>query len=178
MRADWPVGHGEATLTSNYRTLGPPEDLSAEARSWSRRWPNCTEFCPLTSFAHTAQGRTLRQPIVEKFNFWTKLAKPHGRSLKCSSNVSSRRTIWRLLLPVALLALLIGTTAGVIWHHHASSSSDNCPICHLNHQAIEPALASARVSILIATGPAPEPKRLRFTEANSTRHVPARAPPA
>jgi hypothetical protein len=140
--------------------------------------PNCTEFCPLTSFAHTAQGRTLRQPIVEKFNFWTKLAKPHGGSLKCSSNVSSRRTIWRLVFPVALLALLIGTTAGVSWHHHASSSPDNCPICHLSHQAIEPTLASARVSVLIATGRAPEPQHLSFTATGSVRHVPARAPPA
>jgi hypothetical protein len=115
---------------------------------------------------------------AQELNLWTKLSNTPYRIPECSLKVSRRKTIWRLVFPVALLALLIGTTLGGVWHHHASSSSDNCPICHLSHQAIEPALASARVSVLIATGRAPEPKRLSFTEAKSARHVPARAPPA
>jgi hypothetical protein len=92
--------------------------------------------------------------------------------------VPSRRTIWRLVFPVAVLALLIGTTLGVAWHHHATSSPDTCPICHLSHQAIEPAPASARVAALMPTGPAPEPQHLSFTQALSARHLPPRAPPA
>ena len=99
-------------------------------------------------------------------------------SLRCSLKVSSQRTIWRLVLPVALLALLMGTTIGVVWHHHATTSPDNCPICHLSHQAIEPAPANARVSILIPTGPAPELPPFRFILQGPARHVPARAPPA
>jgi len=114
----------------------------------------------------------------QELNFWTKLPKFYAGSLKCPSKVSNQNKIWRLAFPIVLIALLIGTTVGVIWHHHASSSSDNCPICHFSHQAIEPALATARVSVLVAAGSAPEPQHLRFSAANSTRHVPARAPPA
>lgn len=124
------------------------------------------------------EGHAWLRSNGQELDFRTKLSKLNTGSRKCSSNVSSRKTIWRLVFPVALLALLIGTTLGVVWHHHASSSPDNCPICHLSHQAIEPALAGARVSVLIATGSAPEPQHLSFTATNSARHVPARAPPA
>jgi hypothetical protein len=110
-------------------------------------------------------------------SFWTKLPKLHKDSLKCSSKVSSRRTIWRLMFLVALLALLIGTTLGVVCHHHATSCPDACPICHLSHQAIEQASTSARVCALIAAGSAPEPRHHRSTVGPVVRHIPARAPP-
>ena len=71
-----------------------------------------------------------------------------------------QKRIWRLVFPIALLALVIGTTLGGVWHHHANFLADTCPICHLSHQAIEPPLASARVYILVPTGPGPEPQLL------------------
>lgn len=82
------------------------------------------------------------------------------------------------MFPVALLALLIGTTLGVVWHQHTACSPDNCPICHLSHQAIEPAPSNARIAILIPTGSAPElPHRCLVLRA-APRQIPTRAPPA
>src|ERR1700760_1294824 len=105
---------------------------------------------------------------------------PNSRAGSCDAtqNVSSQPTMSRLVVPVALLALLIGTTLGFVWHHHATSSADNCSICHLSHQAIEPAPVSARVFVLLPTGTAPETKALSFPVRNAARNVPARAPPA
>ena len=77
---------------------------------------------------------------------------------ECTSTVSDRRHIWRLVLPIALLALVLGATLGGIWHHHANAPADTCPICHLSHQAIAPAPASIRVGIPAPEGPDRSPK--------------------
>jgi hypothetical protein len=92
--------------------------------------------------------------------------------------VSGGKTIWRLVLPIALLALILGTTFGVVWHHHANSSPDNCPICHLSHQVLEPAPASARISILIPAGAAPEVQNFDPVSIGARQQIAARAPPA
>jgi hypothetical protein len=98
--------------------------------------------------------------------------------LKCPSKLSEQKQIWRTVLPIALLVLVIGTTLGGVWHRHAISSPDACPICHLSHQAIEPTLASTRVYILVPTGPGPEPQHYSSILNPAARHIPARAPPA
>ena len=72
--------------------------------------------------------------------------------MKCPSKVSDQKQIWRMVLPIALLALVLGTTLGEVWHHHANSLPDTCPICQLSHQAIEPPLASARVTFWFPRG--------------------------
>lgn len=92
--------------------------------------------------------------------------------------MSDRKRLWRLVFPIALLALVIGTTFGMVWHDHAGSSPDTCPICHLNHQAIEPSVASIRVQALVPTGTDPEPQEISFVTSSSSRRIPARAPPA
>lgn len=94
------------------------------------------------------------------------------------SKVPEQKRIWRAVLPIALLVLLIGTTLGGVWHRHAISSPDACPICHLSHEAIEPTLASTREYILVSTGPGPEPEHDSFILSPAAAHVPARAPPA
>jgi hypothetical protein len=85
-----------------------------------------------------------------------------------------------LIVAVALLALLVvATTLGGVWHHHANSSSEaNCPICHLNHQPIERPLASNRTPTLASVGPGPEPRETDFAPSLIARRIPARAPPA
>jgi len=98
--------------------------------------------------------------------------------LRCRAKVSDQKQIWRLVLPIALLALVIGTTFGEVWHRHINSSAETCPICHLSHQAIEPPVASAGAHILFPTGPGPEPQHYSFTPSPAARHIPARAPPA
>ncbi len=98
--------------------------------------------------------------------------------MKCPSKVSDQKKIWRLMLPIALLALVLGTTLGEVWHHHANSLPDTCPICQLRHQAIEPPLTDARVYILVPTGPGPEPQLYNFAPSPVARHIPVRGPPA
>jgi hypothetical protein len=198
--------HGELALSQNMvrnylRFLDPPrrtEEVKQCIASLKARgidWPQHSErlspdgpaeisFAPSTWRVQRAGWIRMGEwdPKVphkcQELNFWTKLPKSYAGSLNCPSKVSNQSKIWRLAFPIVLIALLIGTTVGVLWHQHATSSPDTCPICHFSHQAIEPALTTARLSVLIATGPAPEPQHLRFTAANSARHVPARAPPA
>ncbi|HEV2709628.1 MAG TPA: hypothetical protein VGU67_05425 [Edaphobacter sp.] len=83
-----------------------------------------------------------------------------------------------MIVPIALLALLMCTTLGTVWHHHVTTSPDTCPICHLSHLAIEPSVASVPVSVPAPTGMELEPQHISFTRNSSPRHIPARAPPA
>lgn len=91
--------------------------------------------------------------------------------------VSDHCRLWRLVLPIALLALLLGTTAGVVWHHHAGLTSDNCPICHMSHQTVAPAVANVRMHRPVRTGASPEPQIAHLVEDSVPRDVPARGPP-
>lgn len=85
----------------------------------------------------------------------------------------------RLIVPLALVALLlVATTAGAAWHHHANSTETNCPICHLNHQPFDQPLAVDRSSALAPLGPQADPQEPEFPPAPLIRRVPARAPPA
>jgi hypothetical protein len=92
--------------------------------------------------------------------------------------MSDQKRLWRLVLPIALLALVIGMTCGMVWHNHASSSPDTCPICHLSHQAIEIPAVSIRIHHLVPAGSDPEPQRISFTTSSTLQRIPARAPPA
>jgi hypothetical protein len=92
--------------------------------------------------------------------------------------MADQKQLWRLVLPVALLAFVLGTTFGRVWHHHANSSPETCPICHLSHQAIEAQSAGVRVITLVPKGPGPEPLRRSFTTIPAIQRIPARAPPA
>ena len=88
------------------------------------------------------------------------------------------RTIRRLAVPVALLALLVLTTVGCVWHHHASSADTNCSICHLNHQVIERPLAVDRTPALALLGAHPDPFEPEFVSGPAVSRIPARAPPS
>jgi len=85
-----------------------------------------------------------------------------------------RKQIWRAVVPIALLLLVLGTTLGMVWHHH-SSSSDNCPLCHLT---LAPSLAGIRACILVPAGAGPAPHYISFIGRSAPAQVPARAPPA
>jgi len=86
-----------------------------------------------------------------------------------------RKQIWRVVIPIALLVLLLGTTLGMVWHHHANASADNCPLCHLT---LAPSLAGIRACILVPAGKGPAPQSIRFIARSAPKQVPARAPPA
>lgn len=90
---------------------------------------------------------------------------------------SLRNSLWRLVIPIALLALVIGTTLGEVWHRHVNSSPETCPICHLSHQAVEPAVPTVRAEILVAEGPALETQEVASLSCLAVPQLPARAPP-
>jgi hypothetical protein len=91
----------------------------------------------------------------------------------------TRGTIRYVLVSMALLSLLLlATTLGGIFHHHAGSSDTNCSICHLNHQAADRPLAGHREPSLNLIGPRLEFQELQCAPAIETPRLPARAPPS
>jgi hypothetical protein len=93
-------------------------------------------------------------------------------------NGTNWKSIWRLVIPICILTLVIGTTLGRMWHRHTNTSAETCPICHLSHQVVEPAVADTSGDLLIKEEPGPEPLALESISYLVTRQVPARAPPA
>jgi len=90
-----------------------------------------------------------------------------------------RSQIRRVVVPLALVALLlVATTAVTVWHHHTNSTDTNCPICHLNHQPFEEPLTADRVAVLAPLGLQADPRAPNFSPTPLIRQVPARAPPA
>ena len=86
-----------------------------------------------------------------------------------------QKRIWRVVVPLALLLLVLGTTFGMVWHHHASSSSETCPLCHLT---IAPSLAGVRACTLVLVGAGPKVQYIGFLAKTDSPNIPARAPPA
>src|SRR5579863_2942701 len=70
-----------------------------------------------------------------------------------SQPMSDQKRIWRIVVPLALLLLVLGTTFGMVWHHHDNSSVENCPLCHLT---IAPSLAGVRACTLVLVGAGPK----------------------
>jgi hypothetical protein len=83
--------------------------------------------------------------------------------------------IWRVVVPLALVVLVLATTLGAVWHHHANSSPDACPLCHL---AIAPSLGCIRALVLLPVGGGPEADYIGFIARSAPPQIPARAPPA
>ncbi|MGH9683154.1 MAG: hypothetical protein ACRD4S_06040 [Candidatus Acidiferrales bacterium] len=94
--------------------------------------------------------------------------------------IAKRVTFRRLLVPLALVALLVlGTTLGSVYHHHATSSETNCcPICHLSHQSVERPVATNRTPVLAPLGRGPELQILGPAAILVIHPLPARAPPS
>ncbi|MDE3108671.1 MAG: hypothetical protein KGL02_01910 [Acidobacteriota bacterium] len=92
-----------------------------------------------------------------------------------------RRPVRLFLATIALLLmplLVVATTTGSVWHHHADSNEASCPICHLSHQPIAPTLAVDHAPDLAPLGKqldVPEPAE---APTPSILRIPARAPPA
>jgi hypothetical protein len=86
----------------------------------------------------------------------------------------SLATIALLLMPL----LVVATTTGSLWHHHADSKEASCPICHLSHQPIAPTLVADSTPDLTPLGKQPDVLEPADAPAPSLLHIPARAPPA
>ncbi|MGC1105425.1 MAG: hypothetical protein WA876_02715 [Candidatus Acidiferrales bacterium] len=68
--------------------------------------------------------------------------------MKVLLNTKARRIIFAISLA---LLLVMATTAGSVWHHHASATAEStCPICHLGHQAAEQPVVIQSAPVLFA----------------------------
>jgi hypothetical protein len=85
-----------------------------------------------------------------------------------------QKQIWRVVVPVVLMVLLLGMTVGILFHHHAGSSTDSCPLCHL---VIAPSLAGIGDYVLVPIGTGPGQQSIRLIAYTTTPQIPARAPP-
>jgi hypothetical protein len=98
--------------------------------------------------------------------------------MRLPGNESIRKSAWRLVIPIAVLALVIGMTLGEVWHRHVNTSPETCPICHLSHQAVDSAVPTIRAEIFVPEDPAPEPPEVASIPRFVAAQLPARAPPA
>jgi len=66
--------------------------------------------------------------------------------------LSALNRIRRVLVPVVLIAAVLATTTGMVWHqHHGSTSADHCMLCHL---ALAPGAPAAPALCEAASVPA------------------------
>lgn len=87
----------------------------------------------------------------------------------------NRLRMWYVVLPLVLIALLMATTMGMVWHHHDRNSADGCTLCHL---AIVPAVAGAGVCEPVVTAAEYAVRDDGFEPHFAADEMPARAPPA
>jgi hypothetical protein len=86
-----------------------------------------------------------------------------------------RSRIWRVVVPIVLIAAVLVMTVGVVCHTHTDCSPSTCPICHL---VIAPTAAGAPSNVFVLIGEKPEPQIARLFFSFARRQIPARAPPA
>lgn len=78
-----------------------------------------------------------------------------------------------------LAALLVGAPlVASLYHHHARSSDNNCPVCHFNHQPMDRPVAGERLPSLDVIHDRTVPVESRAVAAHSVSPLPSRAPPA
>jgi hypothetical protein len=82
--------------------------------------------------------------------------------------------MWYVVLPVVLIAFLVATTIGMVWHHHAGSTADKCTLCHL---AIAPFAPGPGVRGIVLDEAHLVPGKDRFHSHLVADEMPARAPP-
>lgn len=95
--------------------------------------------------------------------------------------MQNRRPFRLVLATIALVImplLVIATTTGSVWHHHADSNEASCPICHLSHQSVAPTLSADHTPDLAPLGTQPDVQEPAEGPTPSILRVPARAPPA
>ena len=54
----------------------------------------------------------------------------------------SRRWFHFAVLTAAMVAVLFVASGAALWHHDASGSEANCPVCHVAHMPILPGMSA------------------------------------
>jgi hypothetical protein len=96
--------------------------------------------------------------------------------MKISGN---RKT--RLILFVLSLALMLAmaTTAGNVWHHHATTAAEStCSICHLGHQPVQQSVVRQSAPVMLAEGSGPSSPEPLFQAPPIFSRLATRAPPS
>jgi hypothetical protein len=57
--------------------------------------------------------------------------------------------IWRVIVSVLLIALVLTTAMGMVWHHHDQCRAGNCTLCHM--VIAPPAAAVGTIGLVPAT---------------------------
>ncbi|MGH9589500.1 MAG: hypothetical protein ACRD25_03860 [Terracidiphilus sp.] len=86
-----------------------------------------------------------------------------------------RTRIWRVVVPIVLIAAMLTMAVGVVCHSHTNCTPSTCPICHY---LVAPSLAGPPQNVLIPLGEGPEPQPSHFVLCSARRQISARAPPA
>jgi len=87
----------------------------------------------------------------------------------------------RLILFALSLALMlaVATTAGNVWHHHATTASEStCPICHLGHQPAQQSVVKQSAPVMLADGSGPFVPEPLFRPGPIFSRLATRAPPS
>jgi hypothetical protein len=95
------------------------------------------------------------------------------------SILGSRKT--RLILFVLSLALMLAmaTTAGNVWHHHATTAAEStCSICHLGHQPVQQSVVRQSAPVMRAEGSGPFVPEPLFHATPIFSRLATRAPPS
>jgi hypothetical protein len=86
-----------------------------------------------------------------------------------------QKQIWRVVVPVVFIVLLLSMTVGMLFHQHAGSSTDTCPLCHL---VIAPLSTGIGGYVLVPIGTGPGQQSICLIAYTTPLQIPARAPPA
>lgn len=86
-----------------------------------------------------------------------------------------RSTIWRVVVPVLLIAAMVTMSVGLVCHSHTDCSACTCQLCHL---VVAPSLVDPPSNALVTVGERPEAQPLAEAVCSDSRQIPARAPPA
>lgn len=84
--------------------------------------------------------------------------------------------IWRVVVPIVLIAALLATTAGMVCHfHHDRYSADQCTLCHL---VIAPTAANPDLCQLAPASAESTPEIEFIAFRCVADQISSRAPPA
>jgi hypothetical protein len=82
-----------------------------------------------------------------------------------------------VLVMLAVLLVAAPLLAGV-FHHHANSSDNTCPVCHFSHQPMDRPVAEHRLPSFEVVRDCPASVETRVIAAQAVLPLPSRAPPA
>jgi len=85
-----------------------------------------------------------------------------------------RVRIWRIVVSVLLIALVLATTMGMVWHHHDQCYSGSCTLCHFLTAPPRAVIEATGLTLARAEYAIREDSFVSYYQCNEK---PSRAPP-